>query len=182
MARATRPRLAAVPVDNAVAVKPEALPPAVQVEADASDILRSVTGGQTRRLSARMLRDLLSTVPVPQGLDEETRADAIGAASDLLASIEPRDAIEGALGTQFVALQAHALHTLRGAMSATPEIASMMRRDAARLMATAQKAVEAIERRRSGGGSVQRVIVERLLVQGDAIVGAVAAGAAASKG
>ena len=145
--------------------------------AEAHDIT-AATGMPTVETAAALVTQLV-------GLEKHPREPAARAASlerasnDALAvlhSMAPRDALEGMLGAQLVALHGLAMGTLQQAQGAeTPERRERLVRQATRLTGAFAAHADALHRRRNGG--TQRVVVERVEVQagGQAVVGAVAA-------
>jgi hypothetical protein len=96
-----------------------------------------------------------------------------------LIAFKPKDEIEGMLAAQAVALHFGAMECLRRAMHKDQpfDIASKLRKDGANLARAMTDMLDALDRKRGKGPQVVRV--ERVMVHdgGQAIVGAVAAGA-----
>jgi hypothetical protein len=159
------------------------------VAAAASEVprLKEVAGSNSERLNGMLLRAVLGCVPCSAAEKPEDRERRVGAVVDAVAGFGPRDAVEGMLAAQAVAMHLAGMAALQRSQrpDLPMEVASRLRRDgAARCRGVAEMA-EAIERRR-GGGARQVVRVERVVVQegGQAIVGAVAppAGGTRAKG
>ena len=139
--------------------------------------LKDVAGSDRERLNGMLLRAVLGCLPCPAAERPEDRERRIGAALDAVASFGPRDAVEGMLAAQAVAMHLAAMAALQ--RSQRPDLpfeaASRLRRDGAGLCRAVAEMADAIERRR-GGGARQVVRVERVTVEagGQAVVGAVA--------
>jgi hypothetical protein len=125
-----------------------------------------------------ILRETLSTVWCPN-TEHDNHSKRVATVAAALAAFEPKDEIEGMLAAQAVALHFGAMECLRRAMIKEQpfEIATKLRKDGANLARGMTDMLEALDRKRGKGPQVMRV--ERVVVHegGQAIVGAVAAGA-----
>ena len=138
--------------------------------------LKEVAGSDSDRLNGALLRAVLGCLPCSAAEAPEDRERRVGAALDAVRGFGPRDAVEGMLAAQAVAMHLAGMAALgRSQRPGLPaEVASWLRRDGAGLCRGVAEMAEAIERRRDGGAR-QVVRVERVVVQegGQAIVGAV---------
>jgi hypothetical protein len=91
------------------------------------------------------------------------RAARLGGSLDAVGSFAPRDAIEGMMAAQAVALHHAAMECARRALhpDLPPEVASRLRREAANLSRAMVDMAEALDRRR-GKGVQQRIVIERV--------------------
>lgn len=147
------------------------------VGAEAVPRLKEVAGSDSDRLNGMLLRAVLACVPCSAAEKPGDRERRAGAALDAVGGFGPRDAVEGMLAAQAVAMHLAGMAALQRSQrpDLPAEVASRLRRDGAGLCRGVAEMAEAIERRR-GGGARQVVRVERVVVQegGQAIVGAVA--------
>ncbi len=150
---------------------------------NSSNDFRSYGGSDSPDFNNVLLNDVLGTMWLPnRDGDEKSRRIRAGMAA--LKAFKPADAIEGMLAAQAVALHHAAMECFRRAMH--PEqpsaIASKLRKDGANLARGMTDMLEALDRKRGKGPQVVRV--ERVVVHdgGQAIVGAVSAGAGVSGG
>lgn len=159
---------------------------AVRVQAD--DILRPkpsglkpLSGSENPAFSDHLLAAVASTLWFPEGTPPEAQGASVTAALAAVHSFAPRDAVEGMMAGQAVALHHAAMECFRRAMlpGQPGEAADKLRRQAANLSRAMVDMAEAIDRRRGKGPQVVRV--ERVVVHdgGQAIVGAVAPSLAA---
>lgn len=166
-------------------------PPAAVVTVDAAGLmappepkLRAFGGSRHDTFNNVLANAVVAAVWRPEWMGPEEQGRHATAALAALKAFAPRDEIEGMIAAQAVALHQAAMECLRRAMvpEQPSEAASRLRRDAANLARCMIEATEAIERRR--GRAPQVVRVEKVTVQsgGQAIVGAVATGAAAPPG
>jgi hypothetical protein len=146
-------------------------------------------GSRVPAFNGTILRETLSTLWCPNPAEdttEERRAIVEAnnercqtAACAALIAFKPKDEIEGMLAAQAVALHFGAMECFRRAMIGEQpgDVASKLRRDGANLARSMTDMLEALDRKRGKGPQVVRV--ERVTVQsgGQAIVGAVTAGA-----
>jgi hypothetical protein len=124
-----------------------------------------------------LVRATILSIPAAGGPDGKEVRIALAAAG--LAAFKPKDAIEGMLAAQAVALHHAAMQCLGRAMVPEQhfEIASRLRKDGANMARAVVDMLDAMDRKRGRG--VQVVRVERVVVHdgGQAIVGAVSAAA-----
>ncbi len=146
--------------------------------AEAVPRLKEAAGADSDRLNGMLLRAVLGCVPCPEGGSPEDRERRVGAALDAVRGFGPRDAVEGMLAAQAVAMHLAGMAALQRSQrpDLPSEVASRLRRDGAGLCRGVAEMAEAIARRREGGAARQVVRVERVVVQegGQAVVGAVA--------
>ena len=147
------------------------------VGAGAVPRLKETAGSDIDRLNGALLRAVLGCVPCSAGEKSEDRERRAGAALDALRGFGPRDAVEGMLAAQAVAMHLAGMAALQRSQrpDLPAEVTSRLRRDGAGLCRGVAELAEAIGRRRDGGASRQVVRVERVVVQegGQALVGAV---------
>jgi hypothetical protein len=145
--------------------------------AEAMPPLKSIAGSDSARLNTELLRAVLGCVPCSAAEAPEIREQRVGAALDAVKGFGPRDAVEGMLAAQAVAMHLAGIAALQRSQrpDLPVEVASKLRRDGAGLCRGVVEMAEAIGRRRDGGAR-QVVRVERVVVEegGQAIVGAVA--------
>jgi hypothetical protein len=127
--------------------------------------------------ASELLRDVIACLGLKANTPPEAMQRRLAALTDALAAFQARSEIEAMTAAQIVALHYSGMAALKA--SAHPdlphEIASRLRRDAARLFACASELTDSVERRRSGGGSHQVVRVEHVTVEAgaQAVIGAV---------
>jgi hypothetical protein len=142
--------------------------------------LKAITGTDNLELCDQLLKSVGAALLLPANTSPEARKSAITGALAAVHAFGPKDAVEGMLAAQAVALHHAAMECFRRAMipDQPGEAAARLRRDAANLSRAMADMAEAIDRRRGKGPQVVRV--ERVVVNegGQAIVGAVTAGAA----
>jgi len=130
-----------------------------------------------------LLREALSCVWVP-GDEEDGQARRAKATMVALKAFEPKDAIEGMLAAQAVAMHFGAMEAFRRSMlpEQPSDVISKLRKDGANLSRGMTDMLEALDRKRGKG--LQVVRVERVVVHegGQAVVGNVQAGARPSSG
>ncbi|WP_147426108.1 hypothetical protein [Teichococcus wenyumeiae] len=137
-----------------------------------ADRLAPFAGSQSPAHNNVLLNRALQTgwVLNKDGDGEKEAAEAIMVQ---MAAFAPKDAVEGMIAAQAVALHNASMECFRRAMlrEQPADIASRMRRDGANLARSMVEMTEALERRRGKGPQVVRV--ERVVVQegGQAIVG-----------
>ncbi len=159
MPRARKPK-AIAPAEAPMAAPAEApKPPAPAEEQDARAPLAVATGTNNENLQGVLLTDIIACLGVAS--TSPAHAGRGAAAIALMSAVGPRDALEGLLAGQVVALHAAGMMALRRAASASlpPEIGSRLRRDAATMFKTVNETVEIIEARRGNGGR-QRITIE----------------------
>jgi hypothetical protein len=146
--------------------------------AETAPHLKEVAGADSDRLNGMLVRAVLGCLPCPAAEAPEDRERRVGAALDAVRGFGPRDAVEGMLAAQAVAMHLAGMAALqRSQRPGLPdEAASRLRRDGAGLCRAVAEMAEAIGRRRDGGAARQVVRVERVTVEagGQAVVGAVA--------
>jgi hypothetical protein len=163
---------------SAVTTPPK--PAAVRVQAE--DILRPkpsdlkpISGSENPAFSDHLLNAVASSLWFPEGTPPEARSASATAALSAVHGFAPRDAVEGMMAGQAVALHHAAMECFRRAMlpGQSAEVADKLRRQGANLSRAMVDMAEAIDRRRGKGPQVVRV--ERVVVHdgGQAIVGAV---------
>ena len=122
--------------------------------------------------------EVINTLWLPSGIDDETRNAKIHEAFDALCAIEPRDEFERMLGVQMLASHQAAMECFRRAMIPSQPFAGqdMSLRHAEKLMANYARHLEALNKHRGKGH--QKVTVEHVHVEagGQAIVGNVESG------
>lgn len=142
--------------------------------------MRAATGTADPDLAARLLTQVGCAIP---GAAECDMA-AISATVAALAGIEPRDALEGMLAVQMVAVHNLALEMARRAVlpGQTTEGVDINVSRATRLMRTFTAQVEALQRYRSAGQ--QTVTVQHVHVAdgGQAVIGSVSTGGGGGDG
>ena len=153
--------------------------------AEAAPRLKKVAGADSDRLNGLLLRAVLGCLPCSAADAPEDRERRVGAALDAVRGFGPRDAVEGMLAAQAVAMHLAGMAALQRSQrpDLPAEVASRLRRDGAGLCRAMAEMVQALDRRR-GKGARQVVRVERVVVQegGQAIVGAVAPAGAEGTG
>lgn len=136
------------------------------------DPFKRFGGSDWKKHNSVLLRRVLST-GWALNKDEEGQSEAAAAVMAQMEAFAPRDAVEGMIAAQAVALHNGAMECLRRSMlpEQPSEIAAKMRKDAANLSRAMVEMTEALQRRRGKGPQVVRV--ERVVVQegGQAIVG-----------
>ena len=145
--------------------------------AEAGPPLKGVAGSDSVRLNTVLLRAVLGCVPCSAAEAPEIREQRVGAALDAVKGFGPRDAVEGMLAAQAVAMHLAGMAALQRSqrLDLPADVASRPKRDGAGLCRAVVEMADAIGRRRDGGAR-QVVRVERVVVEegGQAIVGAVA--------
>jgi hypothetical protein len=147
-----------------VAPQPEAQPPAEAEPAEAPGrSLCESTGASSPRLAAMLMAGIYGTTPISPNTPPEVRAARLGGSLDAVGSFAPRDAIEGMMAAQAVALHHAAMECARRALhpDLPPGAASRLRREAANLSRAMVDMAEALDRRR-GKGVQQRIVIERV--------------------
>lgn len=161
------------PVASGISVQPD-------TPAAPNDPLRLMGGSRSTHFNSVLVREVLSTVPVPGG-PYDGQKQRMSAAVAALGGFQPKDEIEGMLAAQATALHFGSMECLRRAMIPDQpfEIASKLRKDGANLSRAMTDMLDALDRKRGKGPQVVRV--ERVVVHegGQAIVGNVAAPAPA---
>ena len=156
-------------------------PPAPQSQVKERGVLTSA-GRVSEAFASELLRDVLGCLGLKAKADPEVTQRRIRAASDALAAFKAKDELEAMMAAQCTALHFGGMDMLRQAArgDVPADIASRIRRDAARMFCAAAELIGAIERRRGGGTTRQHVVVERVVVHdgGQAVVGAVTSGSA----
>jgi hypothetical protein len=170
----------AIPRGTADPVTAAPTAPALHVQADdilqpAPSELRSISGSDNLAFSNHLLNVVASTLWFPEATSLEVRSATATAALAAVHGFAPRDAVEGMISAQAVALHHAAMECFRRAMlpGQSPDVADKLRRQGANLSRAMVDMAEAIDRRRGKGPQVVRV--ERVVVHdgGQAIVGAV---------
>jgi hypothetical protein len=142
----------------------------------APEAVRLLGGSDEKEFNALILAETLLCARVPVGGGAPERLAAVAAA---LGAFKPKDEIDAMFAAQAVALHFSTIECLRRAMIPEQpfEIASKLRKDGANLARCMADMIEALDRKRGKGPQVVRV--ERVVVHdgGQAIVGAVSAGA-----
>ena len=167
----------ATPVDAAVPVpvEPSTPPAPVEGQEGLATVLSRATGTANVALSTALLSDAVASLGLAQG--HPRHGERSRAMLGLMAALEPRDGVEGALAASFAALHTGAMQCLRRAANTSlpPEVASRFRRDAVALLRTANETMAAVQEHR--GGAVKQVVrVEHIhLAEGaQAVLAAVA--------
>lgn len=142
--------------------------------------LKRLTGSNNKVISIRLIRELISTLWLPSGTSPDKAEPIIKAALAALEGIKPQDEIEGMLAVQMVATHKAAIECLRRAMldDQTFEGREANLKHAAKLMTLYLQQIDGLNKHRGKG--TQKVTVEYVHVEagGQAVVGAVQAGAA----
>jgi hypothetical protein len=140
--------------------------------------LKPMSGSDNAAFSEQLANAVASALWFPEGTPPEARSRSATAALAAVHGFAPKDAVEGMLAAQAVALHHAAMECFRRAMlpGQSCEVADRLRRQGANLARAMVDMTEAIDRRRGKGPQVVRV--ERVVVQdgGQSIVGAVAPG------
>ena len=181
MARKTKAAAPEAPVGIAaeapmpVPVEPSTPPTPVEGQEDLATVLSRATGTANVALSTALLSDAVASLGLAQG--HPRHGERSRAMLGLMAALEPRDGVEGALAASFAALHTGAMQCLRRAANADlpHEAAGRLRRDAIALLRTANETLAAVQGHR--GGAVNQIVrVEHVHVAegAQAIVGAIA--------
>ena len=119
--------------------------------ADRDATLRRATGSDDARVHGWLVNDVAAALAPSPGLDTAAREDRVCAAVSAMCAIAPRDAIEGMLAAQMVAVHSAALDCLRRA--ADPVAADRAReadlRHAGRLVNVFQRQMRVRDDRRN---------------------------------
>lgn len=119
--------------------------------ADRDATLRRATGSDDARVHGWLVNDVAGALALPPALDTAAREDRVCAAVSAMCAIAPRDAIEGMLAAQMVAVHSAALDCLRRA--AEPVAADRARdadlRHAGRLLNVFQRQMRVRDDRRN---------------------------------
>lgn len=147
-----------------------------------SDVARDATGTDNPVLQERLLQQVYDSLWLPEGLNEDERKARIQSAIYMLQGIGPADQVEGMLATQMVATHNAVLECLRRAMIPTQ---SLQGRDqnlkhATKLLTIYTRQIDVLNKHRGKGH--QKVTVEYVNVEagGQAVVGHVETGKAAT--
>ena len=127
--------------------------------------LIGVTGAEDPDIALHLANQLASTIWLPEGMDEKEKERRVEAALKMLKGIQPRNELEGALGTQMIATHEAALECLRRAMGSGANRDQELKH-AAKLLALFTQQLEALNRLRGKGQ--QKVIVEYVHVEAGA--------------
>ncbi len=142
--------------------------------------LKRAGGSASRTFNNVLINATLAALWCPPGIPEQAKGDRRAAAIHALMGFEPQDEIEGMLAAQAVAMHHASMECLRRAMipEQPAEAAARLRRDGISLARGVAEMLAALDRKRGRGGK-QVVRVEHVTVQagGQAIVGALRAGA-----
>ena len=149
------------------------------------EALRVVGGADEPEFNLLMLKEAMACAQNPSCAGGVAGVAAqLAATTAALEAFRPKDAIEGMIAAQAVALHLTAMECLRRAMipDQPGDVASKLRKDGANLARGMTDMFEALDRKRGKGPQVVRV--ERVVVHdgGQAIVGAVSAGAGRGEG
>jgi hypothetical protein len=143
--------------------------------------LKPISGSDNAAFSDYLVNAVASALWFPEAASLEERSKRATAALAAVHGFAPKDAAEGMMAAQAVALHHAAMECFRRAMlpGQSWEVADRLRRQGANLSRAMVDMAEAIDRRRGKGPQVVRV--ERVVVHdgGQAIVGAIAPGLAA---
>jgi hypothetical protein len=146
--------------------------------------LEEYSGSKSREFTNGLLNAAINTAWLHDVEDPEAKHLQAKITLDLLASFAPKDAIEGMIAAQAIAMHHGSMECFRRSMvpGQSWEVAARMRKDGANLARGMTDMVDALDRKRGKGPQVVRV--ERVTVHqgGQAIVGNVQAGAAAAAG
>ena len=146
--------------------------------AEAAPRLKEVAGADSDRLNGLLLRAVLGCLPCSAAEAPEDRERRVGAALDAVRGFGPRDAVEGMLAAQAVAMHLAGMAALQRSQrpDLPAEVASRLRRDGAGLCRAMAEMARGARTAAGARGARQVVRVERVVVQegGQAIVGAVA--------
>ena len=147
--------------------------------AEPAHIPRSITGSDDANFS----RTLVHQVVAAQSPDYSASDEQIGATLAAMAAMQPRDALEGMVGAQLIAIHHAAMECYRRAAIDGQNFHGWREalNQASKLSRTFAALSEALDRRRGKGQ--QRIIVEHVHVHagGQAIVGSVTSGAAGNQ-
>jgi hypothetical protein len=183
--------LSATPAKNEARRNVAKLSAQVPVRVHAEDVLapkpsalKPISGSDSGQFSDYLLNTVGAALWFPEGTSAATRAERVTAAMAALYGFGPKDAAEGMMAAQAVALHHAAMECFRRAVlpGQSAEVADRLRRQAANLSRAMVDMAEAIDRRRGKGPQVVRV--ERVVVHegGQAIVGAVTPGRISAPG
>lgn len=146
----------------------------ITISEQGNDALAKVTGTQNEDLAKSLIIQLQKTLPAKLKQD----GSSLNAAIALLQGIAPRDELEGALGTQMVAIHNASIEMLRRAMLEEQLIegvnSNINRAVKLSRMFTAQ--IEALQKYRSKGQQTIQVQHVQVNEGGQAIVGNVKTG------
>jgi len=125
--------------------------------------LAQATGADDQTLQMRLVREVLDALWVHEDSDADERSAQLEAAYALMREIEPRDAAEGMLAAQMVAVHGAAMDCLRRAMhpGQTEALRDAAMRQATKLLTLFPRQLETLDRRR-GKGSVHTIRVEHV--------------------
>jgi len=143
----------------------------------------SVTGIENRQAAIRLLGQAMNVVRSPSCKDKDDRlAEHFDLTVELIAGIGPKDAIEGMLATQMLAVHFMAVECSRRAMlkGQSFEGRQMNSNQAVKLMRSFAQLTETLDKHRGKGR--QKITVEHVTVNdgGQAIVGSVNHGGGAN--
>ena len=138
---------------------------------------KGAIGNEKRAVDQQLIRQVLETLWLPNGINNEQQINRAQAAVELLQGIKPADEVEGMLATQMVATHSAAMECLRRAMldGQTFEGRDQNLKHAAKLLSVYARQMEALNKHRGKGQ--QKVTVEHVHVEAgaQAVVGNVAA-------
>lgn len=77
---------------------------------------KGAIGNEKRAVDQQLIRQVLETLWLPNGINNEQQINRAQAAVELLQGIKPADEVEGMLATQMVATHSAAMECLRRAM------------------------------------------------------------------
>lgn len=140
---------------------------------DPKKTLLEATGTQDPKLQLQLLNEVIHSLWLPAGLDEEGRNDKLAAAVETLKGIKPADELEGLLATQMIATHSVAMDCLRRAMlEGQPfEGRDLNLKHAEKLLTIFSQQIATLNKHRGKGQ--QKVTVEHVNIAagGQAIVG-----------
>ena len=141
-------------------------------------VIQHATGTQEPALQQRLIKQVVDTLWLPDGLRDDERITLVQSAISMLQGIKPTDEMEGMLATQMVATHNAAMECLRRAMI---QAQSVQGRDhnlkhASKLLSLYARQIEVLNRHRGKGQ--QKVTVEYVNVEagGQAVVGHIETG------
>ena len=152
-----------------------------EAKAAASEQLKRTTGANNEELQGNLIDQLVKSLWLPSGMNEEKMQGRMVAAIAALRGIKPRDEVEGMLGVQMVATHSAAMDCLARAIL---EEQTFVGRDlnlkhATKLLTLYARQMETLDKHRGKGQ--QKMTIEYVNVEagGQAIVGNVNTGKSA---
>ena len=131
-----------------------------------TDLLKNYAGSESGNFNNVLLKAVAGTLWTPANRSEEDRQHHFVAALTAMAAFKPADEIEAMIGAQAVAMHHASIECSRRAMIPDQpfEAQQGFRKAAANASRTFTELLSALDRKR--GKAVQRVVVERVVVNG----------------